>query len=59
MEKCAAEVVEEADPSRTEMETGEVDCRSFHVRNSKWPQWHTLFFEGQVAVDIRWSARRT
>ena len=20
---------------------------------TKWPQWHTLLFEGQVAVDMR------
>ena len=27
-------------------------------RGIKWPQWHTMMFEGQVAVDMRVTCRK-
>ena len=54
MEQGAAEGAVEAGLLSTDMETGERACRSRHVRNScLGPHWHTLLFEGQVAVDMR------
>ena len=54
MRKRAAEGVEEADPPSSDMETvtGAV-MRENRDMGIKWPHCHTLFFEGQVAVDMR------
>ena len=50
--KRAAEGLEEADLRSTDTETSEKTWRTRDL-GIKWPQWHTLLFEDQVAVGTR------
>ena len=46
--------MDEADVGGSDVETSEGTCRSCYDLGMKWPQWHTLTFEGQVQVDMRY-----
>ena len=53
MEKGAAEGVEEADFFVGLAVAVTCETRDLGIQ---WPQWHTLLFEGQVAVDMKHQA---